>query len=400
MKISIIIVNYKVKFFLEQSLLSVYNATSDIEREIFVVDNNSEDDSILYLKERFPDVFFIENSDNVGFAKANNQAIKLAKGEFILLLNPDTLIGESTLHETINFMNSNKKAGALGVKMIDATGRFLPESKRSIPTPWVSFCKVFGLSAFFPHSKIFSRYSLGYLNKNKIHKIDILAGAFMLFRKDVIEKIGMLDESFFMYGEDIDISYRVIQGGYENYYLPSPIIHYKGESTPKHSIKYVKIFYEAMDIFFKKHNSDTSYIYTFFIRFAILFRGFLSGIYRVFYRISEKISPSKPEDCNILIVSDNEESTIIKEIIKKSDIYINSVSLENFKLDISKFNDLIKDKNITDIILSDSIYKNDEIINIIENLGELKLTFSIHLKKSQTVISPGMKFNNNIHASR
>ena len=205
MKISVVIVNYKVKFFLEQCLHSLYKAGANTEMEVFVVDNNSGDDSVEYLRKRFPKVIFIENTKNVGFAKANNQAIRKSKGELILLLNPDTFLGESTLDEVISFMDSNPNTGAVGVKMIDATGRFLPESKRSIPTPWVSFCKVFGLSILFPNSKIFGRYSLGYLDKNSVHKIDILAGAFMLFRKDVRDEIGLLAGRFFMSGADLGI---------------------------------------------------------------------------------------------------------------------------------------------------------------------------------------------------
>ncbi|HRS54762.1 MAG TPA: glycosyltransferase family 2 protein, partial [Bacteroidales bacterium] len=232
MKLSIVIVNYNVKYFLAQCLSSVEKAIENIDAEIFVVDNNSVDGSVQMIKNKFPKIHLISNNKNVGFAKANNQAIKLAKGQYILLLNPDTVLETDTLLKVVNFMDEHPDAGALGVKMVNGKGKFLPESKRSLPTPWVAFYKISGLSSIFPKSKIFGKYHLGYLDKNKINKVDVLSGAFMLIRKEVLDKIGLLDENFFMYGEDIDISYRITQAGYNNYYYPETrIIHYKGEST-------------------------------------------------------------------------------------------------------------------------------------------------------------------------
>ncbi len=220
MKLSVIIVNYNVKHFLEQCLHSVYKATKDIETEIFVVDNNSVDGSAQFVRDKFSDLKIIENKQNVGFAKANNQAIQQAKGEYILLLNPDTVVEENTFSKVVDFMDQHPDAGGLGVKMIDGKGNFLPESKRGLPTPWVAFCKMFGLSQLFPKSKKFGQYHLSYLNENEIHEVDVLAGAFMLLRKKTLEKTGLLDETFFMYGEDIDLSYRITQAGYKNYYFP------------------------------------------------------------------------------------------------------------------------------------------------------------------------------------
>lgn len=272
MKLSVVIVNYNVKYYLEQCLRSVIKASENIDTEIFVVDNNSSDNSISYLKPLFPSVSFISNKDNPGFSKANNQAIKIATGEYILLLNPDTIVGEHTFSNVCDFMDAHTNAGALGVKMTDGYGRFLPESKRGFPSPWNSFCKIFGLSKLFPYSPVFAKYHLRYLNKNEIHEVDVLAGAFMLLRKTVLDKVGVLDEDFFMYGEDIDLSYRVTLGGYKNYYFPEPIIHYKGESTKK-DFKYVKIFYQAMIIFFKKHYPNYSRIYGLFVQSGIYFRA-------------------------------------------------------------------------------------------------------------------------------
>lgn len=231
MKLSIIIVNYNVKYFLEQCLCSVRAAIAGMEAEVLVVDNHSADGSVEYLRPRFPEVTFIENKDNPGFAKANNQAIRISSGEYVLLLNPDTVIGEESVRSLCFFMDEHPEAGGIGVKMLDGHGVFLAESKRSFPSPWVSFCKIFGLSKLFPSSRLFARYSLPYLNKEKQHKVEVLAGAFMLLRRKALDKVGLLDESFFMYGEDIDLSYRIVQGGYVNYYIPERILHYKGEST-------------------------------------------------------------------------------------------------------------------------------------------------------------------------
>ena len=287
MKLSVIIVNYNVKHFLEQCLHSVYKAAKDIETEIFVVDNNSVDGSAQLVREKFPNLYFIENKENVGFSKANNQAVKLAKGEYILLLNPDTVVEEDTFKKVTGFMDSHPEAGGLGVKMIDGKGNFLPESKRGLPTPWVAFYKMFGLSKLFPNSRKFGKYHLSYLNENEIHEVEILAGAFMLLRKETLDKVGLLDETFFMYGEDIDLSYRIIKGGYKNYYFPeTTIIHYKGESTKKGSLNYVKVFYTAMIIFARKHFSGgNAGVFSAIIHFAIWVRAFISIFRRAFDKI-------------------------------------------------------------------------------------------------------------------
>ncbi|MGC9343336.1 MAG: glycosyltransferase family 2 protein, partial [Bacteroidales bacterium] len=282
MDLSIVIVNYNVKYFIEQCLHSVHKALKGINAEVFVVDNNSVDGSCPMIREKFPWVNLIESKENLGFSKGNNLALKKAKGEFCLLLNPDTVVEEDTFTKCIDFMRSNEDAGALGVHMIDGRGNFLPESKRALPTPIVSFYKIFGLSTLFPRSKIFGRYHLGYLDNNKVHQVEILSGAFMFIRKKVLDKTGLLDESFFMYGEDIDLSYRILKAGYKNYYFPeTTIIHYKGESTKKGSINYVMVFYRAMIIFAKKHFSkQNARVFSTLINLAIYFRAFLSIIKR------------------------------------------------------------------------------------------------------------------------
>jgi GT2 family glycosyltransferase len=275
MDLSVIIVNYNVKYFLEQCLHSVLNSLRNIKSEIFVIDNNSVDGSCLMIREKFPEVNLIENKKNVGFARANNQAIKKATGKYVLILNPDTVVEEDTFEKCLEFMETHNDAGSMGVKMIDGKGNYLPESKRSLPTPFVAFYKIFGLSALFPRSRIFGQYHLGYLDKEKIHEVDVLPGAFILIRRKLLLEIGLLDEDFFMYGEDIDLSYRIKLAGFKNYYFPkTTIIHYKGESTKKGSINYVVLFYNAMIIFAKKHFSrKNASFFSLLINIAIYFRA-------------------------------------------------------------------------------------------------------------------------------
>jgi GT2 family glycosyltransferase len=278
LKLAVIIVNYNVRHFLEQALLSVRKAAEGLSIETWVVDNNSVDDSVAMVQQKFPEVKLIANRENVGFSTANNQAIRLSTAEYVLLLNPDTVVQADTFQKTLDFMDSRPDVGGLGVRTIDGTGTFLPESKRGFPSPWVAFCKAFGLSALFPKSPLFNRYYLGYLSEFENHEIEVLVGSFMLMRRSVLDKIGLLDEAFFMYGEDIDLSYRIVKGGFKNYYFAdTTIIHYKGESTKKGSLNYVRVFYGAMIIFAKKHfqgQEATSFIAL--MQAAVWFRAALT----------------------------------------------------------------------------------------------------------------------------
>lgn len=283
MKLSIVIVNYNVRYFLEQTLVSVFKSEVHFEFEVFVVDNNSADDSLKMVCQKFPQVKVIANTENVGFSKANNQAIKISKGAYVLMLNPDTIIQEDTLQKCIDFIEDNKNIGGLGVKMYDGAGDFLPESKRGFPTPSAAFSKMSGLSKLFPKSKVFGQYHLSYLDKDKNHSVDVLSGAFMLLRKSVLDKIGLLDEAYFMYGEDIDLSYRIKQAGFENYYYSdTSIIHFKGESTKKGSLNYIKTFYNAMLIFSDKHIKGTrGKMLSFLLQLAIYLRAVLAVLQKI-----------------------------------------------------------------------------------------------------------------------
>lgn len=288
MKLSIIIVNYNVRHFLEQAIYAAEKAIKNMDAEILVVDNNSQDDSIEMMETVFPHITCITNKDNPGFSKANNQAMKIAKGEYFLLLNPDTLVAEDTFEKCCDYLDKHPKVGGLGIKMIDGKGIYLPESKRGLPSPMVAFYKIFGLSALFPKSKKFGKYHLSYLDKNENHQIEVLSGAFMMMRKTALDKCGLLDEDFFMYGEDVDLSYRIELAGFENvYFADSQIIHYKGESTKKGSINYVFVFYKAMILFAKKHFQKTnSFLFQWAIYLAIYLRAFLALAKRFFQKFT------------------------------------------------------------------------------------------------------------------
>ena len=292
MELSVIIVSYNVRDFLKQCLLSVKKASENIDHEIFVVDNNSTDDSSVMVSKEFPDINLIINNVNSGFSAANNQAIKQAKGRFILLLNPDTLIENDTFIKCINFMNDHPDAGAMGVRMINGEGRFLPESKRAIPTPEIAFFKAFGLSFLFPESRFFNRYYLSHIDSFETAMSEIISGAFMFIRREALSKTGLMDEDFFMYGEDIDLSYRLLQAGYNNYYFPGiQIIHFKGKSTGRDNFTDILHFYKAMRIYIRKRCEEGKFHFLhFFIIPAIYFREVLALLNRFFRIIFRRLS--------------------------------------------------------------------------------------------------------------
>ena len=301
MLLSVIIINYNVKCFLEQCLYSVEKAMGIVGDpgkgagnpmtgggitglgEILVVDNHSSDGSEEYLRDRFPGVQFIVNEENTGFSRANNQALKIARGKYILFLNPDTIVQEDSLSVCISFLESTPGVGAIGVRMIDGSGCFLKESRRGFPTPWVAFCKLTGLTAMFPGSGWLAKYYLGHLPEQETHAAPVISGAFFMTGRGVLEKTGGFDEQFFMYAEDIDLSYRIEQAGYTNYYIAgTTILHFKGESTRKDA-RYVKLFYKAMSQFRRKHFKGVlSGLFNVLLELAIWVRAGLSAFLRLF----------------------------------------------------------------------------------------------------------------------
>jgi GT2 family glycosyltransferase len=288
MELSVIIVSYNVRYFLELCLHFVRKASETIECEVLVIDNNSTDTSSEMVATLFPEVILIKNNENKGFSYACNQGIRSAKGRYVLLLNPDTIVEEDTFRRCISFMADHPDAGALGVKMIDGRGKFLPESKRALPEPKTSFFKIFGLSRLFPNSPVFNNYHFPRLDNSVTGKVEVISGAFMFLCRKALDKTGYLDEDFFMYGEDIDLSYRLIKAGYNNYYFPeTSIIHFKGESTDKGSLKYVVHFYRAMLIFFRKHYRDESRTFLILsVKAAIFFKAGLAAIKRILINLA------------------------------------------------------------------------------------------------------------------
>ena len=281
-KISVVIVSYNVCRLLDECLQSVEKALEGIEGEIIVVDNNSSDDTVTTLTPRHPSVHFIANSMNVGFARANNQAIRISQAEYVLLLNPDTVVYADTIRGCLDFMDSHAKAGGAGVRMLTREGTAAPESRRAIPTPWVSMLKMLGATR---------RYYMSYLPWDAPCRIEVVSGAFCMLRRTALDQVGLLDEDFFMYGEDIDLSFRLLKGGWQNWYLPFDIIHYKGESTQKSSFRYVHVFYQAMLIFFRKHYGHLSLLLSLPIQAAIYIRATLALLQMLGDRLHAFINP-------------------------------------------------------------------------------------------------------------
>lgn len=316
--LSVVIVSYNVKYYLEQCLRSVFAAQGDLEMEVFVVDNNSTDGSIDYLRPRFPEVHFIANKVNLGFSRANNQAIRQSVGRYVLLLNPDTIITEQTLQDCIQYLDLHPEVGATGVAMYGANGRFAWESRRGVPTLWTSFCKMMGLCTLFPHSRRFGHYYMRYLNRTEANYIEVISGAFNMLRREALDQVGLLDETFFMYGEDIDLSYRLLLGGWRNAYVPTPILHYKGESTQKSSYRYVHIFYEAMLIFFDKHFSHRYRILSQFIRLAVYLRAGIEMIKRLWRRLFSFLPKSRPTQESALCLGSAESLQKMQDICRRN----------------------------------------------------------------------------------
>jgi len=319
MQLSIIIVSYKVKYFLEQCLASVQRAMVGLQAEVFVVDNYSEDGTVEYLQPKYSFARFIQNEKNLGFAKANNIALELCKGEYVLFLNPDTIIPENILKDCIAFFQTHTDAGAIGVQMLDGSGSFLPESKRAFPSAIVSFCKLSGLAALFPKSSLFNKYALGNLDKDGLHEIDIISGAFMMSRNDLLQKLNGFDESFFMYGEDIDLSYRLEKTGYKNYYLGNlKIVHFKGESIGDNKMKHTHDFYNAMYIFVNKYYTGFNSLFLkILLRLGVFTRSCISFFALPFKTYSKQIKEDIKEK-KICLVGDKISIAEAERILQQS----------------------------------------------------------------------------------
>ncbi len=361
MQLSVIILNYNVRFFLEQCVLSVQKALENIDGEIIVIDNNSSDDSCEMMKQLFPNVKLIENKENLGFPKGNNIGVAQAKGDYICILNPDTVVAEDTFSKILNTKNWQQNTGIIGCKLIDGTGNFLPESKRGVPTPWVSFTKIFGLYKFFPNSKLFNQYYAQNLTENQSGKVDILVGAFIVMQRELYNEIGGFDEKCFMYSDDIDLSYMVLQKGKYNFYFhETAVIHYKGESTVRDE-KYMKRFQEAMQFFYKKHFKK-SFVFDFFMRIGAM----------VFSLIKKNQSKEVKREIDEYI------------IFSKNSLQLNLNKKETILNDFSRFkNDL---NASIEIVFDTNSFSFKEIIDFMNCNKSKNLTFKNYISKSNFII--------------
>ena len=399
LKLTIIIINFNVKYFLEQCLCSVINACKNIDAEIFVIDNCSTDGSREYFNGKFTNVNFIWNLENAGFSKANNQVLELATCDYILFLNPDTILPEDCLEKCIACFRNREEVGAIGIRMIDGSGNFLKESKRGFPSPFTSLCKLSGLTALFPGSKIFARYYLGHLDQYNNHEVDVLSGAFMMIRKSVLDKTGGFDERFFMYGEDIDLSFRIQKAGFKNlYFAESTIVHFKGESTKKDSPVYIKLFYGAMSLFIKKHyGSNFAGVYNFFIQIAIGIKTLISvTINRLRPLFRRRKEPIKKERC--LIIGENMEFGFVQSILQKNNIEFLQEELINPQAqasDIALINkevifSTITHQHIKAIIFCINDLSVKETISLMELLPA-GLNFRFHFAGTLSIIGSNQK---------
>lgn len=397
MQLSIIIVNYNVKYFLEQCLYSVQKACTGIKGEIFVVDNHSTDGSREYLSSKFPEVIFKWNRSNEGFGKASNSVLKEAKGDYVLFLNPDTIVPEDCFEKCLSFFEKNKNCGSLGVRMLDGNGRFLKESKRGFPAPLISFFKMAGLATLFPSSKIFARYYEGHLSKNKNNEVDVLSGAFMMLSKKAISLTGGFDENFFMYGEDVDLSFRIKKAGMSNYYFADTcILHFKGESTQKISSDYIKHFYGAMNLFVEKHYSHKKTI-VFFMKKAVGLSKIMAAVKMKIASISSKASSSDIH-LNTAIVAGQQKFTECLHLIKYAtppvliagrigiDLNDKDAAIGN----INVIESCIKKNEIGQLLFCEGEITYKMIINLTEKISG-KTNFLFHAKGSNSIVGSNDK---------
>lgn len=371
MTLDVIIVSYNVKYYLEQCLSAVRCAVVGIDADVWVVDNNSSDGSVDYLEPLFPEVHFIRGKENVGFSRANNMAIRQSHGKYVLLLNPDTIVTSKTIKDCIHLLDDNPQIGSTGVSMYNVDGSFARESKRAIPTAKVSFYKMCGLANLFPRHKEFAKYHMGYLDATEANEIEIISGAFNMMRREALDQVGLLDEDFFMYGEDIDLSYRFLKGGWKNWYLPSPMLHYKGESAHPSTIRYVNVFYQAMIIFYDKHFGGRFSLSAWLIRFAVYFKALLTLVMH-FVRFCKNVIVVKNQNNYAILYCKKEDHLHIAEKLFESNIFTTD---EVDKADIMLF--------------QKGLFTYDEMIDrLIHQEGKKRLQLAVYDDERGVIILP------------
>jgi GT2 family glycosyltransferase len=362
MQLSVVILNYNVRYFLEQCLLTVQEAVVGLEAEIIVVDNASADDSCAMVRERFPNVILLENKENVGFSKANNQGVAIAKGEYVCILNPDTALQKNTFKEVLSFAENHPDFGAIGIRYIDGTGNFLPECKRNIPSPKVSLHKILGLK-----SEKYAYYAT-HLLEEESGEVAVLAGAFMLIKKERYQEVGGFDEDYFMYGEDIDLSYKLTKAGYTNYYFGKiPMLHYKGESTTKDKI-YLRRFYGAMRIFYRKH-----FRHTMFLKLLVYLGVHFSRIIALF-RLAKAQQRQMQKESHF--------------VLSKNTGFVDAYTNMTSKTTTITTESVLSSKNISDcqIVFDAEVISYDSIFSLMERHKNQGNTFRIKPQKAEFIL--------------
>ena len=399
MKLSVVIVSYNVKYYLAQCLRSVEKAIGVLEcgqqgdasgdtAEIIVVDNHSQDGTVEYLEQcfpasRYPNLHVVACTHNNGFARANNLAIRKSESDLVLLLNPDTIIGEHVLKDAVSFMRSHPDAGALGVRMLGANGKPAPESRRGLPSPMVAFYKMMGLCSRFPRHRSFGHYYMGYLPWDEPAPIEVVSGAFCMIRREALQKVGLLDESFFMYGEDIDLSYRIVLGGYKNLYVPERILHYKGESTKHGDLRYIRAFYGAMLIFYKKYYPGSGWLMRILIRLAVLLKACWATISAPLRKKAKAVKHRR-----LLILCREDHFEEVKAVCLKAMPDLEFVNL--WDLDVERVMDAICRKNqmkgFTDYAFCFPDARYEQMLLFMDKLVNKKAVYHIYTKKSGRLV--------------
>ena len=392
MKLTVVIVNYNVKHYLYQCLESLYRALKGIEAEVFVVDNHSRDGSINYVSRRFPNVNYVESNHNLGFARANNIAIRESEGEYVLLLNPDTFVGENTIHHVLDFMESHPEAGGAGVQMLKSDGTKAMESRRGLPTPMTAFYKMVGLCRRYPEHKRFAHYYMSYLPWDEPVEIEVISGAFCMLRRSALDAVGLLDEDFFMYGEDIDLSYRLIKGGYQNWYLPERILHYKGESTQKSSFRYVHVFYEAMLIFFRKHYGGSSLWLTIPIKLAISLRATLALVNMQTRKVRKALgffSPRRRKEPDYLFIGSVSSIAQCRKLARRKGL-LGEFVVANERKNPEGHLEVIGDsesRNLKYVVYDIEAYSFESVLNIFARSPRANVMIGTYNPRTKTIIT-------------
>lgn len=392
-KLSVVIVSYNVKYYLEQCLDSVFRAIRDLDAEVYVVDNHSHDGTVEYISERFPQVHLIDSNHNLGFSRGNNVAIRQSEGQYVLLLNPDTFVGEQVLHEAVSFMDQHPDAGALGVRMMDPNGNDARESRRGLPTPMVSFYKMCGLCQLFPKHPRYGKYYMSGLPWDQQAPIEVVSGAFCLLRREALDKVGLLDEDFFMYGEDIDLSCRILKGGYQNWYLPLRIMHYKGESARHSGFRYVHVFYDAMLIFLRKHYGQQSFFLTIPIKIAIYAKAFIALVRMQYNRMKRSLGfflPKSSLQDDYIVIGQKENLDACMTLIKKKGLSCIAVE-EGTETTLPGGHHSItvpmNKEHTTYVVYDASAYSYGQLLNIFGENPQQDVQLAIYHPDTKTIIT-------------